>query len=208
MYRDTMLVEIQLSIKSQSSKFIQKSNKFAHYLYQLERAQFGPISELCNIWINRDLRSKYYTNFFHSQNTRNNQEAECAYKSGCCMDKKNEKNLNLPFNCDDCHCFYFDCNYIHPHTQCRVCLKKVCVRCYYEKGGFNKLVEAIPEIQYSVLQLKRNNIGIDELRLCRQIPEYGFLLNLRSKKIIYKFFYCIIYQKSAYLFEHTGTSHH
>lgn len=60
LYRDEIIVEIQLAIKSEKTKFIECSYNFNHYLYELKRAKFGPIMEMCNIWVSKDLKSKYY----------------------------------------------------------------------------------------------------------------------------------------------------
>ena len=62
MYRNTMLIEMQLSIATQTSKFIEFSSKFGHYIYELQRASFGPIAELCNIWMVCDKRAEFYQN--------------------------------------------------------------------------------------------------------------------------------------------------
>ena len=64
MYREKILVEIQLTIKSEKSNFIECSNKFNHYLYELKRAKFGPLTEMCCIWVNQDLRSPFYVEKF------------------------------------------------------------------------------------------------------------------------------------------------
>lgn len=55
-----MIVEMQLAIKQEKSKFVEYSNKFNHYLYELKRAKFGPIMEMCSIWMSQDLRAKFY----------------------------------------------------------------------------------------------------------------------------------------------------
>ena len=55
-----MVVEMQLAIKSDKSKFIECANKFNHYFYELERSQFGPIMEMCSIWSSQDQRSAFY----------------------------------------------------------------------------------------------------------------------------------------------------
>lgn len=44
LYRKSVLVEIQLAVSTNRSKFIDFSNKFNHVLYELKRAEFGPIS--------------------------------------------------------------------------------------------------------------------------------------------------------------------
>lgn len=38
MYKSTVLIEMQLAIKSEKSKFIASSGKFNHYIYELARA--------------------------------------------------------------------------------------------------------------------------------------------------------------------------
>ena len=43
LYKKTIVIEIQLAIKSDKSKFIQHSKVFNHFLYELERSDFGPI---------------------------------------------------------------------------------------------------------------------------------------------------------------------
>jgi len=59
-FNEEILCEIQLAIKSHASDFIKKSNAFHHYIYELERSQFGPITELCSIWMSLDNRAKVY----------------------------------------------------------------------------------------------------------------------------------------------------
>lgn len=51
---------MQLAIKSEKSKFIENSNKFNHYFYEMKRAQFGPLMEMCDIWISQDSRAEFY----------------------------------------------------------------------------------------------------------------------------------------------------
>ncbi len=65
-----MVVEMQLAIKSEKSKFIECSYNFNHYLYELKRVQFGPIMEMCNIWVNKDLKSKFYLEKMEKLNKR------------------------------------------------------------------------------------------------------------------------------------------
>ena len=58
-YRE-ILCEVQLAVTSKQSKFIQFSNSFNHYLYELKRAMFGPVTELCSIWKSLDARFNIY----------------------------------------------------------------------------------------------------------------------------------------------------
>lgn len=57
-----MIVEMQLAIKQQKSKFVEYSNKFNHYLYEMERAKFGAIMEMCSMWMSQDSRVGFYKN--------------------------------------------------------------------------------------------------------------------------------------------------
>ena len=41
MYRQKLLVEIQLGIDDKKSKFLECSNEFNHFVYELQRAKFG-----------------------------------------------------------------------------------------------------------------------------------------------------------------------
>ena len=60
LYRKTLLVEMQLGVKSNKTHFIQNSNAFSHFIYELKRQKFGAITEMCNIWVGKDPRSKIY----------------------------------------------------------------------------------------------------------------------------------------------------
>lgn len=57
-----MVIEMQLAIKQQKSKFIECSNKFNHYFYEMKRAKFGAIMEMCSIWMSQDPRASFYEN--------------------------------------------------------------------------------------------------------------------------------------------------
>jgi hypothetical protein len=60
-FNDSITCEIQLAVKSKQSKFIQYSNKFGHYLYELQRSLMYPITEMCSIWISLDPRADIYS---------------------------------------------------------------------------------------------------------------------------------------------------
>ena len=61
-YNNQVTAEIQLKIKSKSaqSRFQTCSYNFSHFIYEIQRSYFGPISELCSIWTNLDPRTKTY----------------------------------------------------------------------------------------------------------------------------------------------------
>jgi hypothetical protein len=42
-YRD-VLCEVQLGVTSTKNQFIEHSNQFNHYLYELKRSPFGPLT--------------------------------------------------------------------------------------------------------------------------------------------------------------------
>lgn len=58
MLHEQVLCEIQLAIKSNVSPFILYSDKFNHYVYELKRSIFGPVTEMCSIWKSIDPRSE------------------------------------------------------------------------------------------------------------------------------------------------------
>ena len=55
-----MVIEIQLAIKSERSNFIKHSDKFNHFIYELQRCDFGPIMELCKIWMVNEPKAEFY----------------------------------------------------------------------------------------------------------------------------------------------------
>ena len=55
---------MQIAIEEEKSTFIQCSEKANHFIYELERARFGPLSEICNIWCGSDERYKYFSSMF------------------------------------------------------------------------------------------------------------------------------------------------
>jgi hypothetical protein len=62
LYKEKYLCEIQLAVKSTTSKFIQCSNMFSHYIYELGRSLFGPLTELSSAWMSLDPRATEYLN--------------------------------------------------------------------------------------------------------------------------------------------------
>ena len=59
-FNNSILCEIQLAINSHTSNFIKCSNLFQHYIYELQRSTFGPLTELCSIWNTLDQRTVIY----------------------------------------------------------------------------------------------------------------------------------------------------
>lgn len=67
MYRNSLIIEMQLAKKSGKSDFIERSNAFNHYIYELKRSKFGPLSELCNIWMEKDYRGTFFKKELNKQ---------------------------------------------------------------------------------------------------------------------------------------------
>ena len=60
MYRKKIVIEMQLGIKSDKSRFIECSDKMNHFIYELQRGMFGPLVELSNMWMAEDHRAEFY----------------------------------------------------------------------------------------------------------------------------------------------------
>jgi len=58
LFKGKYLCEVQLGVTANTSKWIKCSNKFNHYIYELGRSLFGPITELCSVWMSQDERSQ------------------------------------------------------------------------------------------------------------------------------------------------------
>ena len=79
-FRDSVVVEMQLKVDDSKLNFITCSNLFNHYIYELERSKFGPVSELCSIWVNKDHRGKFFEMEFDKMNKKkkkSNPKHEC-----------------------------------------------------------------------------------------------------------------------------------
>lgn len=57
LFHEHFLCEIQLAIKVDQSEYILWSDKFNHYIYELQRSTYGPVTEMCSIWNSNDVRS-------------------------------------------------------------------------------------------------------------------------------------------------------
>lgn len=112
------MIEIQLSIKNESS-FLNYSDQYSHFIYELTRAPMGPISELMNVWNNYSPRSEYFKSKFNKFNryTPGIRKARIyKYRKNVCkehnlkqnMDSKYYfKSMKLPFWCELCGIFCY-----------------------------------------------------------------------------------------------------
>ena len=143
LYKEEMVVEMQLAIKSDKSKFVECSYNFNHYLYELKRAQFGPIMEMCNIWVNKDLKSKFYLEKMEKLNKRKSvqgyeQKANLGAKfESCCY--LNQKTIKLPFKCSICKCFYSSSSEVQNNINCEKCGVFTCFLCQLETSKKQRL---------------------------------------------------------------------
>ena len=92
---------MQLGIKASKTKFLECSNHFNHYIYELKRSQFGPISELSNIWINGDDRGKFYLDKMEELSDLQAAKQKEGLNSCCSIQANHKKNM-YPFLCSHC----------------------------------------------------------------------------------------------------------
>ena len=135
-YRDTMLIEMQIAINSSKSNFIDCSDKFNHYIYELQRSKFGPLAELCNIWMNYDLRADFYQKSAKELNKQTQKEHKCEGEEG---------EVTLPFKCENCNEYYS--NVGKKHILCKKCQKKICILCKVRGiKGYDEMKESFPQL--------------------------------------------------------------
>lgn len=142
-FNDKIICEIQLEVINKSkTKFIQCSNAFSHFIYELKRSIFGPISELCNIWNNFDVRSKTFNKLIAKEKEPNLTQTmtvpSCTSPEGHLFQK-----YILPFECSLCGKSYFHSNYIFSNKNCSTCSFKYCVNCQIREMGSDELKNEI-----------------------------------------------------------------
>lgn len=62
---------MQLGINEATSKFIKLSDKANHFIYELERSTFGPISEMCSVYTAVDPRFNFFSKKFEALSDAN-----------------------------------------------------------------------------------------------------------------------------------------
>ena len=148
----------------------------------MSRADFGPISEMCGIWMNYDIRSDFYIKKLKKINKRKKvlNMIECAKKH---MSKDNEK-IMLPFQCDSCEYFYPGGNFILPSIFCSTCKKNICLQCRIEmESGIN----IFEEMNIEKIQDLEGLITDQPIQSEKEIPEEGLIIDLKSmqRKIVH-----------------------
>ena len=59
-FKNQFICEIQLAVNTDHSNFIKCSNKYNHFIYEVKRSIFGPLTEFFSIWRSLDGRCKIY----------------------------------------------------------------------------------------------------------------------------------------------------
>lgn len=209
-FNEQFLCEIQLGIKSHASEFIKASNAFHHYIYELERSRFGPLSELSSIWMSFDARSNIYDRLITEE--KMSPVIVQSGKGSCnCSQYLVEIENEESFICDQCNHIRLHNNYILKHLKCQNCRDYfVCSKCRIFKEDFqvlrNKLIlnrkaETKTSISYRKL-LRDNCLGLinkDWPSFEHSPIKYGISIFIESSRIRIKEFKLVTYNNSKYL---------
>ena len=137
MYRNKIVIEMQLGIKSDKSRFIECSDKMNHFIYELQRGIFGPLVELSNVWMAEDQRAEFYKKKVEEK-IDNDERHFCSGK---------KKKLVLPFRCDICQNFISTLNE-NRHEHCLECSKNICFDCILNSiNDLEELEVEFPELK-------------------------------------------------------------
>ena len=165
-YRNVLLVEMQIAVNSSKSNFLDCSDKFNHYIYELQRSKFGPLTELCNIWMQCDMRADFYQKSAKQLNDRLQKGHHC---------KGEQAELTLPFKCDSCHQYYS--TLAKKHVLCKKCQQRICILCKVrgveDYESMRGLFPQLPSVKGHQL-LKPSRFSEEE------IPECGLALDPMS----------------------------
>lgn len=163
-YKNVFICEAQLAVNSDHSNFIKCSNKYNHFIYEVKRSIFGPISELCSIWRSLDGRCKVYEKM---ANSKKEQISLLSLLNSCTKETHNMQRYNQPFVCSTCHQTYSHSNYIWPHQRCEKCADyTLCCKCRIDQESDDSLIEKLfknQDVKKYCKRLKDND----------EIPMYG-----------------------------------
>ena len=87
-----------MAVNTDTDNWTKCSNNFNHFIYELQRAKFGPLSEMCSIWMNSSCKPEFYENKI-KQLKLNNQKHKCKAKM-------EEMTQPFPFKCGSCSFYY------------------------------------------------------------------------------------------------------
>lgn len=130
LYKKKFLCEIQLAVKSTQSKFIACSNKFTHYIYELGRTLFGPLTELSSVWMSLDPREKEYQYLIENEKRKS-----AAVAIPCAKNNHELVPHARPFICSSCSLSFSHTNYFWDHMKCKAdgCRYIICAICRTKK---------------------------------------------------------------------------
>ncbi len=181
LYKNKYLCEIQLAVKSAQSKFIACSNMFNHYIYELGRTLFGPLTELSSVWMSLDPRAGEYSYIIDNEKTKALPEmAPCKSAS-----KKHDfVALMRPFICSNCSFSYSHSNFFWNHLKCKNdgCDYKICALCRIESEDTQRLKKRLLESD-EVLLNACTEIVNRKPDSQKKIPTYGVCIPISSKRI-------------------------
>ena len=182
LFKEKYLCEVQLGVNASTSKWIKCSNKFNHYIYELGRSLFGPLTELCSVWMSQDPRADCYKAIIKKEKRTPN------YQSNACISEDQEHHyseLRRPFICTNCGLAFSHANYIWYHKQClrEGCQHKICAYCRLDSEKEEDLKEKVFENQQEELKNACTHIVNRKKDVDRHIPSYGVCILMTSKQV-------------------------
>jgi hypothetical protein len=69
-FNDLINCEVQIAVNASQSEFMRCSNKINHFIYELERAQFGPLMEMCSVWRHCDNKAENFGKLIENEEPR------------------------------------------------------------------------------------------------------------------------------------------
>ncbi len=80
-FNDLINCEIQIAVNTSQNEFMRCSNKINHFIYELERAQFGPLMEMCSVWRHCDKKADIIAKFIENEKPRKGNLSEKKEKT-------------------------------------------------------------------------------------------------------------------------------
>ena len=175
LYRNTIVVEMQLGIKSDRSRFIECSDKMNHFIYELQRGSFGPLIELSNVWMQLDSRADYYKKKLEDS------ESEPSSNLVFTEFETKEEEFPLPFKCRNCNKYIRNFGNLEFQRYDKRFKHKICPWCVSMTARTSDdLMRLFPEFF--------ENQYIENLEIFRGrswIPKTGFIVN--NKMVLQKY---------------------
>jgi hypothetical protein len=149
-YNNAFTAELQLKVKTKvaHSRFSGCSYNFSHFIYEIQRSKFGPISEMCSIWNNLDPRTITYQMLIEKENLNaniGNLKYFCILSG---IDHQMESLSNSPFICSNCGKSYSSDNFVLSHKNCKLCNYFKCCLCQIkERQNVDLIEDLVPDEQ-------------------------------------------------------------